>query len=116
MSTAEAFLATPAESHNRHETPSPLASGTNHESLGGDGISQEEVDAAWMALAQARKELFATPPGRMVVAMEDRWMLMERLKKNAACGCSRSTAPCGQADHLRRVVAGGVRQISSETH
>lgn len=86
---------------------------------------QQEAEA-WKSYKEAEKQMYATPIGQQTAKLNSEWYskqklteaikTAERLGLRVAGGCSRSTVPCGQADHLRQVVAAGVQPTANEAY
>jgi hypothetical protein len=137
MSITEAFLMTPAESHSEREleTASPTDRAGSCETtedtgsqVGGEVFKTEAE--LWQELLKAEERLRATPESKayhqsdeaMMATPEwkrrseirDQWAIPYRARM--ATGCSRSTVPCGQADHLRQVVAAGEKPTVNEAY
>lgn len=85
----------------------------------------------WDRMELAEKALKATDEWKRHDQIETEWQQWERIveamkaaqklsvmlnPKSMGIGCSRSTVPCGQADHLRDVLAAGERPIANEAY
>lgn len=115
-------IETAAESARADASSSELPPDT----LGGSAVSISHAKRmerfAWAQMTAAEIALEETDEWKRFDRLESQWYertkILEatklRLTASVGTGCSHHSAPCGQAEHLRQVVADGERQTASD--